>query len=123
MTAPQRLCGRAIGVFIWKELFIMTAYEFPILADLSMFSTEVGAILKNLNDILSSHGVPERISVTGEIGVMRLSAERDLQPGEIALVKELLGEQIRQRLPEFALSVGEPRRQTGNPSSQSTATE
>lgn len=99
----------------------MAVYHFPILVDLSKSIAQVGELTERLNSELSAFGVPERMAVTGEIGAMTLSLDRGATNEELESVRKLLDSEFTTRFPEFALSVGQPRCQTGKSSSQSTS--
>lgn len=100
----------------------MVAFEFPIMADLAKFSPEVGGIVDAVNSNLSTFGVSDRLGVRTQIGTMTLSTEQEPTEEEMRSMKELIRQQMSGTFPDSALTVGEPRRKSGKPSSQSTAT-
>ena len=101
----------------------MATYDFPILIDLSKSSAQVKSVIKRLNATLPTFGIPERITVADEIGVMTLSIDKLLTHKEVALVKILLRRELVGRGCDFALRIGEPRCKSGKSSSQPIAVE
>ncbi len=101
----------------------MTAYDFPILVDLSKLNTQAKSVIDRLNTTLSTFGISERMCVAGEVGVMTLSVDRSLTQEELAKVSTTLQQEFIERFPDVALRVGEPRRKSGKSSSQPTASE
>lgn len=99
----------------------MAEYQFPIEIDVGKSIADVGQVIESVNSTLSTFGVSERLRVGAQIGAMTITVGRVLSTEEEASVRRILEEGFTARFPDFGITVGNPRRQTGKSSNQSIA--
>lgn len=89
-------------------------YMIRFSANLGKAFPQVGELCDNLNTVLSTYGVDEKLSIFGDVLTGVLKSERELTTEEIDKVKSLFRQQIEAEHPAWSFKVDVVRRKSGN---------